>query len=320
MAIMGLIKKNIKARDIINERSIKNAITCDMALGCSTNSVLHLLAIAHEAGIELDLNIFNEYSSKVPNLCHIAPAGDRHIHDLDSAGGIQAVFSELAKKSLLDLDVITASCKTVGENLKGAYVKDHDVIRSVEKPFSETGGIAILWGNIADEGCVVKRSAVSSEMLIHKGPARVFDSEDDAIESIYAGKIKDGDVVVIRYEGPKGGPGMREMLNPTSALAGMKQDKTVALITDGRFSGASRGASIGHISPEAAMGGRIGLIEEGDIIEIDIPRSKINAIVTEEEFLKRKTQYTPPEQRVKTGWLARYANQVTSAKSGAVLK
>ena len=319
-AIMNLVEKDIKARDIINERSIGNAIACDMALGCSTNSVLHLLAIAYEAGVELSIEIFNEYSAKIPNLCHIAPAGNHHIQDLFAAGGIQAVISELAKKKLVDLDVITASGLTVGENIKDARVKDYEVIRPVDKPYSETGGIAILWGNIAPEGGVVKRSAVAPEMLKHSGPARVFDSEDDAIAAIYAGSIKEGDVVVIRYEGPKGGPGMREMLGPTSALAGMKLDKSVALITDGRFSGASKGASIGHVSPEAALGGKIGLLKEGDIIEIDIPGAKINAKVTDEEFAKRQESYIAPESRVKTGWLARYARLVSSAKNGAVLK
>jgi len=319
-AIMNLIEKNIKARDIINERSVRNAIACDMALGCSTNSVLHLLAIAYEAGVLLEVDIFNEYSAKIPNLCHLAPAGNHHIQDLFAAGGIQAVISELAKKNLVDIDVITASGKSVGENIKSACVKDYEVIRPIENPYSETGGIAVLWGNIAEEGGVVKRSAVAPEMLKHSGPARVFDSEDDAIASIYAGKIKDGDVVVIRYEGPRGGPGMREMLGPTSALAGMKQDKTVALITDGRFSGASKGASVGHISPEAAMGGKIGLLLEGDIIEIDIPGSKINAKVSDEEFAERLKNYKAPESRVKSGWLVRYARMVSSAKNGAVLK
>ena len=319
-AIMNLVEKGIKARDIINDKSVRNAIACDMALGCSTNSVLHLLAIAAEAGVSLNLELFNEISAKTPNLCHLAPAGGHHMQDLNRAGGIQAVMSELAKKGLVDLSLVTASGKTVGENCKGASVKDCEVIRPIDSPYSETGGIAILWGNIAENGCVVKRSAVAPEMLAHTGPARVFDSEDDAIASIYAGKIKDGDVVVIRYEGPKGGPGMREMLGPTSALAGMKLDKTVALITDGRFSGASRGASIGHVSPEAAMGGKVGLLQEGDVIEIDIPNSKVNAKIMDSEFAKRLESYKAPEPRVKTGWLARYANLVTSANNGAVLK
>ena len=320
MAIMELIEKDIKARDIINEASVRNAIACDMALGCSTNSVLHLLAIAHEAGIRLDLSVFNEFSAKIPNLCRLAPAGSAHIQDLDRAGGIQAVLSELAKRDLIDLDIVTVSGKTVGENCKDAGVKDNQIIRPVDDPFSETGGLVILWGNIAQEGCVVKKSAVAKEMLTHSGPARVFNSEDDAIAAIFDGKIKDGDVVVIRYEGPKGGPGMREMLGPTSALAGMRLDKTVALITDGRFSGASRGAAIGHVSPEAATGGKIGLLNEGDIIEIDIPAAKIAANVSDEEFLRRKENYTAPEERVKTGWLSRYARLVTSANTGAVLK
>ncbi|MFR7991037.1 MAG: dihydroxy-acid dehydratase, partial [Anaerovoracaceae bacterium] len=261
MAIMNLVEKDIKARDIINEKSIRNALACDMALGCSSNSVLHLLAIANEAGVELNLELFNEMSAKVPNLCHLAPAGGTHMHDLNNAGGVQAVLAELNKKGLIDTSLITAAGTTVAENIEGKYIKDNNAIRSVDDPYSETGGIAIMWGNIAQEGCVVKRSAVAPEMLKHTGPARVFDCEEDAIDAIYNGKIVDGDVVVIRYEGPKGGPGMREMLNPTSALAGMQLDKTVALITDGRFSGASRGASIGHVCPEAACGGNIGLIE-----------------------------------------------------------
>ncbi len=320
MAIMNLIEKDIKARDIINEKSLKNALACDMALGCSSNSVLHLLAIANEAGVDLNLNIFNEFSAKVPNLCHLAPAGPTHMHDLNNAGGLPAVLSELDKKGLIDKSLITATGKTVGENIAGAHVKDYSIIRPVDEPYSETGGIAIMWGNIAEDGCVVKRSAVAPEMLQHEGPARVFDSEDDAIAAIYAGKIVDGDVVVIRYEGPKGGPGMREMLNPTSALAGMKLDKTVALITDGRFSGASRGASIGHVSPEAAAGGTIGLIQEGDIIEIDIPGARINAKVSDEEFAKRRESYTAPAPNVTEGWLVRYMRNVDSAAKGAVMK
>jgi len=320
MAIMNLIEKDIKARDIINEKSLKNALACDMALGCSSNSVLHLLAIANEAGVDLNLEIFNEFSAKVPNLCHLAPAGPTHMHDLNNAGGLPAVLSELDKKGLIDKSLITATGKTVGENIAGAHVKDYETIRPVEDPYSETGGIAIMWGNIAQDGCVVKRSAVAPEMLQHSGPARVFDSEDDAIAAIYAGKIVDGDVVVIRYEGPKGGPGMREMLNPTSALAGMKLDKTVALITDGRFSGASRGASIGHVCPEAAMGGNIGLLQEGDIIEIDIPNAKINAQVTDEEFAKRRESYVAPPPNVTEGWLVRYMRNVDSSARGAVMK
>ena len=330
MAIMELVERDIKARDIINTRSIYNAVACDMALGCSSNSVLHLLAIANEAGVDLNMDIFNEISAKVPNLCHLAPAGSTHISDLNRAGGIPAVQAELAKKGLLDLDAMTATGKTLGENIKGAYVKDYDLIRPIDHPYSETGGIAVLWGNIAEDGCVVKRSAVDPEMLCHTGPARVFDSEEDAIATIYAGGIHPGDVVVIRYEGPKGGPGMREMLNPTSAiremlnptsaLAGMKLDKCVALITDGRFSGASRGASIGHVSPEAAAGGTFGLLQEGDIIEIDIPNHKVNAQVSEEEFAARRAAYVAPAPKVTTGWLSRYAKLVSSANTGAVMK
>lgn len=320
MAIMELVERDIKARDIINTRSIYNAVACDMALGCSSNSVLHLLAIANEAGVDLNMDIFNEISAKVPNLCHLAPAGSTHISDLNRAGGIPAVQAELAKKGLLDLDAMTATGKTLGENIKGAYVKDYDLIRPIAHPYSETGGIAVLWGNIAEDGCVVKRSAVDPEMLCHTGPARVFDSEEDAIATIYAGGIHPGDVVVIRYEGPKGGPGMREMLNPTSALAGMKLDKCVALITDGRFSGASRGASIGHVSPEAAAGGTFGLLQEGDIIEIDIPNHKVNAQVSEEEFAARRAAYVAPAPKVTTGWLSRYAKLVSSANTGAVMK
>lgn len=320
MAIMELVERDIKARDIINTGSIYNAVACDMALGCSSNSVLHLLAIANEAGVDLNMDIFNEISAKVPNLCHLAPAGSTHISDLNRAGGIPAVQAELAKKGLLDLDAMTATGKTLGENIKGAYVKDYDLIRPIDHPYSETGGIAVLWGNIAEDGCVVKRSAVDPEMLCHTGPARVFDSEEDAIATIYAGGIHPGDVVVIRYEGPKGGPGMREMLNPTSALAGMKLDKCVALITDGRFSGASRGASIGHVSPEAAAGGTFGLLQEGDIIEIDIPNHKVNAQVSEEEFAARRAAYVAPAPKVTTGWLSRYAKLVSSANTGAVMK
>ena len=319
MAIMNLVEKDIKARDIVNERSITNALRCDMALGCSSNSVLHLLAIANEAGVPLDLKRFNKESEKTPNLCHLAPAGETHMQDLNLAGGIPAVQSELAKKGMLDLDVITATGQTLGENIKNAKNKKPDTIRPIEKPYSETGGIAVLFGNIATEGCVVKRSAVAPEMLTHSGPARIFNSEEEAIDAIYKGKIVGGDVVVIRYEGPKGGPGMREMLNPTSALAGMKLDKTVALITDGRFSGASRGASIGHVCPEAANGGNIGLLEEG-IIEINIPEYSIHAKVSEEEFAKRKEHYVAPEPNIKTGWLGRYAKIVDSAAKGAVMK
>ena len=320
MAIMELVKNNTCARDIINEKSIRNALACDMALGCSSNSVLHLLAIANEAGVELDLNLFNEMSAKVPNLCHLAPAGPTHIQDLDMAGGIPAVQAELVKKGLLDTTALTVTGKTVGENIEGAYIRNEGSIRPIDNPYSETGGIQILWGNIAQNGCVVKRSAVAPEMLKHSGRARVFNSEEEAIAAIYSGKIVDGDVVVIRYEGPKGGPGMREMLNPTSALAGMKLDKTVALITDGRFSGASRGASIGHVSPEAADGGNIALIEEGDIIDIDIPAASINVKVSDEEFAARRAKYVAPEPNVKSGWLARYAKLVSGADKGAIMK
>ena len=320
MAIMELVKKDIKARDIINEKSIRNALACDMALGCSSNSVLHLLAIANEAGVELNLNLFNEMSEKVPNLCHLAPAGPTHMQDLFLAGGVAAVQSELVKGGHLDTSVITATGKTLAENIEGAYVKNYNAIRPIDNPYSATGGIQILWGNIAPDGCVVKRSAVAPEMLKHSGPARVFNSEDEAIQAIYNGKIVDGDVVVIRYEGPKGGPGMREMLNPTSALAGMNLDKTVALITDGRFSGASRGASIGHVAPEAASGGPIGLIEEGDIITINIPDAQINVEVSDEVLAARKAAYVQPEPNIKSGWLARYARLVSGANVGAVLK
>jgi len=320
MAIMELVEKNITARDIINERSITNALACDMALGCSSNSVLHLLAIANEAGVHLDLSLFNKMSEKTPNLCHLAPAGPTHMQDLNAAGGIRAVQAELLAAGMLDGEALTVTGKTVAENVAGAKILDTNSIRPVSDPYSKTGGIQILWGNIAQNGCVVKRSAVAPEMLCHEGPARVFNSEDEAIAAIYAGKIVDGDVVVIRYEGPKGGPGMREMLNPTSALAGMKLDKTVALITDGRFSGASRGASIGHVSPEAADGGNIALIEEGDIISIDIPAASINVRVSDETLAARREKYVAPEPNIKTGWLARYARYVSGAENGAVMK
>ena len=319
MAIMDLVKKDIKARDIVNEKSIRNALACDMALGCSSNSVLHLLAIAHEAGVELNLELFNEMSSKTPNLCHLAPAGGTHMHDLNNAGGVQGVLAELNKRGLIDTSLITANGKTVGENIEGKGSLDSNAMRPSEDPYSETGGIAIMWGNIAQDGCVVKRSAVAPEMLQHSGPARVFDSEEEAIDAIYNGRIVDGDVVVIRYEGPKGGPGMREMLNPTSALAGMQLDKTVALITDGRFSGASRGASIGHVCPEAASGGNIGLLQEGDIIEIDIPNAKINARVSDEEFAERRAKAVPREPNIKSGWLYRYSKMVAPSSKGAVM-
>ncbi|WP_294447474.1 dihydroxy-acid dehydratase [uncultured Mailhella sp.] len=320
MAVMELLRRDIKPRDIVNEKSLRNALACDMALGCSTNTVLHLLAIAHEAGVDFNLALFNEVSAQVPNLCHLAPAGPTHMQDLYAAGGIAAVQAELAKGGFIDTSLITATGKSVAENIKGAVIKDTGAVRPLSNPYSPTGGLQILWGNIAPDGCVVKRSAVAPEMLKHSGPARVFDSEDEAIDAIYNGKIHEGDVVVIRYEGPKGGPGMREMLNPTSALAGMKLDTTVALITDGRFSGASRGASIGHVSPEAADGGPIGLIQEGDIIAIDIPNASINVEVSEEELARRKAAFVPREPNIKTGWLGRYARLVSSANTGAVLK
>ncbi|MFI3169729.1 MAG: dihydroxy-acid dehydratase [Faecalibacterium sp.] len=320
MAIMEMVKNNITARQIINARSIRNALACDMALGCSTNSVLHLLAIANEAGCPIDLALFNEVSASTPNLCHLAPAGPTHMQDLYAAGGIPAVQAELAKKDLLDLSVPTVTGKALGENIKGAKILNDGAIRPIENPYSVTGGLQILWGNLAPDGCVVKRSAVAPEMQQHTGKARVFNCEEDAIAAIYAGQIVAGDVVVIRYEGPKGGPGMREMLNPTSALAGMKLDKEVALITDGRFSGASRGAAIGHVSPEAASGGCIGLVAEGDEISIDIPNASITLNVSEEELATRKAVYVCPEPKVKTGWLNRYARMVASANEGAVLK
>ena len=320
MKIMELVEKDIKPRDILTPQAFRNALTCEMAIGCSTNSVLHLLAIANEAGVPLELEMLNEISAKVPNLCHLAPAGPHHIEQLYAAGGVPAIMHELTKRDLLDLSLITATGKTVGENLQGVVNKNPEVVRPIENPYSETGGIAVLWGNIAENGCVVKRSAVAAEMMVHSGPARVFDSEEDAIDAIYNGRIVKGDVVVIRYEGPKGGPGMREMLNPTSALAGMKLDKDVALVTDGRFSGASRGASIGHVSPEAASGGAIALVQEGDIIEIDIPASKINVRVSDEELAARRAAFVPREPNIKDGWLGRYARLVTSADQGAVLK
>ena len=320
MAIMDLVRRGVTARQIVTERSIRNALTCDMALGCSTNTVLHLLAIAYEAGVPLDLKLFNEISAATPNLCHLAPAGPTHMSDLYAAGGIAAVQAELAKAGLLDLDVMTVTGKTLGENIQGARNLDTNAIRPIDDPFSPTGGLQILWGNLAPDGCVVKRSAVAEEMLRHTGPARVFDGEEDAIAAIYAGRIVPGDVVVIRYEGPSGGPGMREMLNPTSALAGMGLDKTVALITDGRFSGASRGASIGHVSPEAAAGGPICLVQEGDSITIDIPAASITLEVSEEGLSRRRAAWTAPEPKVKTGWLSRYARMVSSADLGAVMR
>ena len=320
MAIMDLVEKNICPRDIINEKSVRNALTCDMALGCSSNTVLHLLAIANEAGVKVDLNMFNEVSSVTPNLCHLAPAGGTHMHDLNNAGGIQAVLAVLNKKNLIDTTAICANGHTVAENIDGKRILNNNAIRSIDNPYSETGGLAILFGNVAPEGAVVKRSAVAPEMLKHTGPARVFDSEDEAIQAIYNGDIHDGDVVVIRYEGPKGGPGMREMLNPTSALAGMKLDKTVALITDGRFSGASRGASIGHVCPEAAAGGNIGLIQEGDIIEIDIPEYRINVQLSDEELEARRAAWSAPAPKVTSGWLARYAKLVGPSSKGAIME
>lgn len=320
MKIMELIEKDIKPRDILTPAAFRNALTCEMAIGCSTNSVLHLLAIANEAGVPLQLETLNELSGKVPNICHLAPAGPHHIEQLYMAGGVPAIMKELTKRDFLDLSLITCTGKTVGENLEGVVNKNPEVVRPLENPYSQTGGIAVLWGNIAKNGCVVKRSAVAPEMMVHEGPARVFDCEEDAISAIYNGKIVPGDVVVIRYEGPKGGPGMREMLNPTSALAGMKLDTTVALITDGRFSGASRGASIGHVSPEAASGGEIGLVQEGDIISIDIPNSKVNVNVSDEELEARRAKYVPREPNVKSGWLYRYSRLVTSADQGAVVR
>ena len=318
--VMELLRKNIKPLDIITPESFKNALAVDMALGCSTNSVLHLLAIANEAGIPIDLKTINEVSDRTPNLCHLAPAGPNYIEDLYKAGGISAVMKELEKGGFLNTSLITVTGKTISENIKNAINKNNKVLRNIENPYSKTGGIAILWGNIAKDGCVVKRSAVADEMLVHKGPARVFESEEEAITSIYAGKINKGDVVVIRYEGPKGGPGMREMLNPTSALAGMKLDKDVALITDGRFSGASRGASIGHVSPEAASGGEIAFIKENDIISIDIPNHSINLEISDEEMKKRKKEIQiKPLEEIK-GWLGRYRKLVQSANTGAILK
>ena len=320
MQIMELVKRDIRPRDIMTEAAFHNAETLDMALGCSTNSMLHLPAIAHECGIELSFDMANEISRKTPNLCHLAPAGDTYIEDLERAGGVYAVMKELTKKGLLDTSGITVTGKTVAENLEGVENLDHDIIRPIENPYSPYGGIAVLKGSLAPEGCVVKQSAVAEEMMVHTGPARVFDSEEDAIQAIYQGKIVSGDVVVIRYEGPKGGPGMREMLNPTSAIAGMGLDKEVALITDGRFSGATRGASIGHVSPEAALGGPIAYVEEGDTISIDIPNCKIELLVDEATLAARKAKWVCPEPKVQTGYLRRYAKLVTSAARGAVLE
>lgn len=320
MAVMEMYRKNIRPRDIMTEAAFRNALTMDMALGCSTNSMLHLPAIAHEAGVDLNLDIANEISARTPNLCHLAPAGPTYMEDLNEAGGIYAVMKEISKKGLLDLDCMTVTGKTVGENIADAVNKNPEVIRPVENPYSETGGIAILRGNLAPGSAVVKRSAVVPEMLKHEGPARVFDCEEDAIAAIKGNKIVAGDVVVIRYEGPKGGPGMREMLNPTSAIAGMGLGSSVALITDGRFSGASRGASIGHCSPEAAVGGPIALVEEGDRILIDIDQHKLELMVSDEVLAERKAKWQPREPKVKTGYLARYASLVTSADKGAVLR
>ena len=319
MQIMKLVEKDIKPRDIMNEKAFRNALTMDMALGCSTNSMLHLPAIAHEAGVELNLEMANEISAKTPNLCHLAPAGSHYIEELNAQGGIRAVMAEINKLGLLELDNLTVTLKTVGENIEGFEGADGEIIRPVTDPYSKTGGIAVLKGNIAKNGCVVKRSAVAPEMLKHTGPARVFTSEEAAIKAIFGGEIVKGDVVVITYEGPKGGPGMREMLSPTSALAGMKLDKDVALITDGRFSGASRGASIGHVSPEAAAGGNIGLVQEGDIIEIDINAGNINVKVSDEELEERRKNWVIPEPKIKTGYLAKYAKLVSSADKGAIL-
>ena len=318
MAVMDMIKKDIKPRDIMTQKAFVNALTVDMALGCSTNSMLHLPAIAHECGIDLNLDIANEISAKTPNLCHLAPAGRTYIEDLDEAGGVYAVMNELAKKGLINTDCITVTGKTVGENIKDCINLDADVIRPIENPYSQTGGIAVLKGNLAPQGSVVKRSAVLPEMLVHQGPARVFDCEEDAQSAINAGKIKPGDVVVIRYEGPKGGPGMREMLNPTSAIMGMGLGNSVALITDGRFSGATRGACIGHITPEAASGGLIGVVEEGDIISIDIPNNKIELKV-DQKILDERLKNFVPKQKQLSGYLKRYASLVSGGASGAIL-
>ena len=320
MKVMELLEKDIRPLDIMTEKAFMNALTVDMALGCSTNTMLHLPAIAREAGVKLNLDIANEISARTPNLCHLAPAGHTYMEELNEAGGVYAVMNELSKKNLLNLDLITVTGKTVGENIKDCVNKNPEVIRPIDNPYSVTGGIAVLRGNIAPDSCVVKRSAVVEEMLVHEGPARVFDCEEDAIAAIKGGKIVPGDVVVIRYEGPKGGPGMREMLNPTSAIAGMGLGSSVALITDGRFSGASRGASIGHVSPEAAVGGPIAFIEEGDIISIDIPANTINVKVSDEELKARKAKWQPREPKVTKGYLARYAKMVTSADKGAVLE
>lgn len=320
MKVMELLEKDIRPRDILTEKAFMNALTVDMALGCSTNTMLHLPAIAKEAGVKLNLDIANEISKKTPNLCHLAPAGHTYMEDLNEAGGVYAVMNELTKVGLLDTDLITATGKTVGENIKGCEIKDTDIIRPVTNPYSKTGGIAVLKGNLAPDGSVVKRSAVAEKMMHHKGAARVFDCEEDALSAIYDGKINPGEVVVIRYEGPKGGPGMREMLNPTSAIMGSGLGNCVALITDGRFSGATRGAAIGHVSPEAAVGGPIALVKEGDMIEIDIPANTINLLVSDEELAKRKAEWKPRQPKITTGYLARYAKLVTSGAQGAVLE
>ena len=319
MRVMEMLERDIKPRDIMNTKTFMNALAVDMALGCSTNSMLHLPAIAHEAGVDLTLDLANEVSARTPNLCKLAPAGPYHMQDLQAAGGVHAVMRELASKGLVDTSNITVTGKTLEENLKGVRILDKNIIRPIDNPYSTYGGIAVLKGNIAQEGSVVKKSAVAPEMLVHSGPCRVFDSEDDAIEAIYGGRIVKGDVVVIRYEGPKGGPGMREMLAPTSAIVGMGLDSDVALITDGRFSGATRGAAIGHVSPEAALGGNIGLLREGDILDIDMVKGTINARLSDEEFETRRKTHKILEPKIKTGVLARYAKLVTSASKGAVL-
>ena len=318
--IMELVKNNIRPRDIMTEEAFKNALAMDMALGCSTNTMLHIPAIAHEAGIEINMEMANEISDRTPNLCHLAPAGPTYMEDLNEAGGIYAVMAELAKKNLINTDLITCTGKTVGENIEGVRNLNPEVIRPIENPYMPNGGIAVLKGNLAPDTGIVKRSAVVPEMMVHEGPARVFDCEEDAIAAILGGKIVEGDVVVIRYEGPKGGPGMREMLNPTSAIAGMGLGSTVALITDGRFSGASRGASIGHVSPEAAVGGPIALVEEGDIISIDINNNQLNMKVSDEELEKRRAKWQPREPKITTGYLARYHEMVTSGNRGAILE
>ena len=320
MKIMELVEKNICIRDILTDKAFQNALTVDMALGCSTNTMLHLPAIAHEAGVKIDLDMANGISAHTPNLCHLAPAGPTYMEDLNEAGGVKAVMKELSKIDVLNLDLLTVTGKTIRENIENAVNKNPEVIRTLDNPYSKTGGIAVLKGNLALDGCVVKRGAVAPEMLKHTGPAKVYESEEEAIAAIDGGKIQKGDVVVIRYEGPKGGPGMREMLAPTSRLAGMGLDKDVALITDGRFSGATRGASIGHVSPEAAEGGLIGLVENGDLIEINMIDCKINLLVSDEEIAKRKANWVKPEPKVKEGYLARYAKQVTSAATGAIFK